>query len=94
MARTVLRYPWDRRVRCTSRVRLSCAVLEVESVLTNSTGPTKTNGYYGQTEEQRREVFVDEWMRTGDLGHVDSRGYLFITGRNKVCCAGRSGLED
>ncbi|KAH6693846.1 hypothetical protein F5X68DRAFT_248315 [Plectosphaerella plurivora] len=46
-------------------------------------GPTKTNGYYGQMDEQRRASFVDEWLRSGDLGYVDVNGYLFITGRNK-----------
>lgn len=57
---------------------------EGKGVLTTVVGPTKTNGYYDQTDEQRRATFIDEWMRTGDLGHVDASGYLFITGRNKV----------
>jgi long-subunit acyl-CoA synthetase (AMP-forming) len=47
-------------------------------------GPATTNGYYGQTDEQKRAAFVDEWLRSGDVGFVDADGYVFITGRNKV----------
>lgn len=37
-------------------------------------------GYY-QNDEANRDVFIDGWFVTGDLGHVDERGYVFITGR-------------
>ena len=32
-------------------------------------------GYY-QNDEANREVFLDGWFMTGDLGHVDERGYV------------------
>ena len=37
-------------------------------------------GYY-QNDEANRDVFLDGWFMTGDLGHVDERGYVYITGR-------------
>ena len=40
-------------------------------------------GYYGQPEATRASIMPDGWLRTGDLGTMDSRGYLKITGRLK-----------
>ena len=45
-------------------------------------GPSVTRGYY-HLEEVNRSAFVDGWLRTGDLGSIDSEGYLKITGRKK-----------
>lgn len=38
------------------------------------------DGYFN-APEQTRERFVDGWFRTGDLGRLDSRGYLHLVGR-------------
>lgn len=35
-------------------------------------------GYAGGAARNR-----DEWIATGDLGHIDSNGYLFVSGRKK-----------
>jgi acyl-CoA synthetase (AMP-forming)/AMP-acid ligase II len=43
-------------------------------------GPSITLGYLNEPEESRRK-FQDGWLRTGDLGHLDAAGCLWIDGR-------------
>ncbi len=40
------------------------------------------DGYFKNNEENKR-IFSNGWLKTGDLGYIDSDGYLFITGRRK-----------
>ena len=42
-----------------------------------------TAGYYGLPEETK-EVFRDGYYFTGDLGRIDSEGYIYILGRRKL----------
>ena len=39
-------------------------------------------GYYND-EQSTRSVLTDGWYHTGDLGHIDDNGFLFLTGRKK-----------
>jgi long-chain acyl-CoA synthetase len=46
-------------------------------------GRSVTSGYLGDPEANRAAFTPDGWFRTGDLGFVDSDGFLFVTGRTK-----------
>jgi fatty-acyl-CoA synthase len=43
-------------------------------------GPAVFAGYYNNPDANAKS-FRNGWFRTGDLGHVDSEGFLYITGR-------------
>ena len=46
-------------------------------------GPNIMRGYHNQAEESAKVLTPDGWFRTGDMGLLDSEGYLKITGRLK-----------
>jgi fatty-acyl-CoA synthase len=43
-------------------------------------GPAVFPGYY-ENPEANAKAFRDGWFRTGDLGHMDEAGFVYITGR-------------
>ena len=48
-------------------------------------------GYYKNEEATAQAFTEDGWFRTGDMGIIDSDGYLFLRGRSKCMILGPSG---
>jgi len=46
-------------------------------------GPQLMQGYWQQPEETAKAFTEDRWLRTGDIGMMDNRGYVRITERKK-----------
>ncbi|MGB8196314.1 MAG: class I adenylate-forming enzyme family protein [Acidimicrobiales bacterium] len=61
---------------------------ELRALATNVVGeiwmksPTLIRGYW-RKPEATKETIVDGWLRSGDLGHIDDDGYLYVSDRVK-----------
>ena len=53
-------------------------------------GPSVMLGYY-ENPEATEEVLHNGWLYTGDLGYMDEKGYLYITGRKKTVIVTKGG---
>ncbi|HVC38263.1 MAG TPA: long-chain-fatty-acid--CoA ligase [Gammaproteobacteria bacterium] len=46
-------------------------------------GPQVMRSYWNRPDETAMVLSVDGWLRTGDMGRIDSRGYVYIVDRKK-----------
>ena len=46
-------------------------------------GSMVMQGYYKNPEATAEIITDDGWLNTGDIGHLDSRNYLYLTGRQR-----------
>jgi len=54
-------------------------------------GDNVMKGYYKEPELTREVFTEDGWLKTGDLGYMDSKNYLHLRGRLKNMILGSSG---
>ena len=46
-------------------------------------GPQVMRGYWNRPDETAKVMLPDGWLRTGDVGYVDARGYVYLQDRKK-----------
>ncbi|MDP3955615.1 MAG: AMP-binding protein, partial [bacterium] len=54
-------------------------------------GENVMDGYYKNEEATKASFTDDGWLKSGDLGHLDKDGFIYIKGRNKNMLLGPSG---
>lgn len=75
--------------RMEARIDSSDPENEVGEILVR--GMNVMLGYYKNPDATKAVMMPDGWMRTGDLGTIDSDGFLYIRGRSKSMILGPSG---
>ncbi|MFF3856133.1 long-chain fatty acid--CoA ligase [Micromonospora sp. NPDC002575] len=68
-------------VRVTDASGRTAATGEVGEI--EVAGPNVFPGYHGLAEATAEAFTDDGWFRSGDLGHLDADGYLYVSGRLK-----------
>jgi len=46
-------------------------------------GPQVMQGYWNRPDETAKVMLPDGWIRTGDIGRIDDRGFVFLEDRKK-----------
>ena len=76
-------------VRIVDETGQDCTPMKSGEILYR--GETLMSGYWHNPEATREVMTDDGWFHTGDLGHLDDDGFLFIDGRVKSLLISNSG---
>lgn len=79
---TVGRPLWNVEVRIADPVDLRILPADTEGEI-QVRGYQTMIGYFDAPEDTRQAITPDGWLRTGDLGTLNERGYMRVTGRLK-----------
>ncbi|MDX1739121.1 MAG: AMP-binding protein, partial [Alphaproteobacteria bacterium] len=80
--------PWTEiSIRNLQKKNKTLSVGEIGEIAVR--GPQVMKGYW-QNQAATDDTFVEGWLLTGDVGHQDEDGYVFLTDRLKdiIICAG------
>jgi len=74
---------YEIRIGTVGKIHKTCQTrIDPETKEIQMKADYNTWGYYKQ-EQLTQELFVDGWLKTGDMGEIDSNGFLSIIGRVK-----------
>jgi len=83
-------YPGNRKIGSVGKA-IPGVTIKIDTSVTNDAengeiliyGPNVMQGYHNRAEENAAVLMDDGGFRSGDMGRLDSDGYLYITGRIK-----------
>lgn len=75
---------WTRpdKIASVGRIVDRCQVRIVDGEI-QVKSPSVMMGYYKEPDKTAEAITPDGWLCTGDIGHVDEEGFLYLTGRKK-----------
>lgn len=75
---------WSRpdKVASVGRIVDRCQVRIVDGEI-QVKSPSVMMGYYKEPDKTAEVMTEDGWLCTGDIGHLDEEGFLYLTGRKK-----------
>lgn len=75
--------PQNHRVNSVGKAMYGCQIRIAEDGEILLSGAQMFSGYYKDEVATKEMIDENGWLHTGDIGRVDSDGFLFITGRKK-----------